>query len=128
MQESTTTTRTIVMPTPTLPQTNTVNLTCPINDDTVHVTLTVNPDWSATGFAVMHALADGRQFDRASQYLGAKWGQRAGSYDYAWYGTQARDPRHTMIGNLFKNDNGWFYREASYYNGAFTNVQLFPCY
>ena len=63
-------------------------------------------------FSVVHETYLVKKYDRSDQHTNARLATKDGFLEWYWQGTEVRDANVSMIGRLYRNEQGWYYIEV----------------
>ena len=78
-------------------------------------------------FSVVHETYLVKKYDRSDQYTNAKLATKDGFLEWYWQGTEVRDINVSMIGRLYRNEQGWYYVEVLFRGRNVEFVMTAPC-
>ena len=78
-------------------------------------------------FSVIHETYRVKKYDRSDQYINAKLATKDGFLEWYWQGTEVRDINVSMIGRLYRNEQGWYYVEVLFRGRNVEFVMTAPC-
>jgi hypothetical protein len=78
-------------------------------------------------FSVVHETYLVKKYDRSDQYINAKLATKDRFLEWYWQGTEVRDINVSMIGRLYRNEQGWYYVEVLFRGRNVEFVMTAPC-